>query len=457
MRQVLQTETDGAISIPVKGSQMSRMGGYRVDGIILKGREGKERKKGSFSPRFGLYWTYSHWAKRYDHHMGSVRRGLPHVTSMMCKIDEVKGTYLRIHFVEMTEVSPDVSLGPDIAIDEHEVKDVVARIEETQYFDASSMAPLTPTSLAAIARLRSYKTPPFSIWDRLPLSRRAAVLILLFADRRGDLRVVITMRASTLRNYSGQAAFPGGKADTLEETPFQIARREACEEIGLPRDDSKIPPPFRIEHLCQLPFSLAKTALVVRPCVAFLHSDDHSGSRASSVEESMIPRLDAKEVAAVFSAPFHNFLREEDEVKDGDDVTGETKDWYNGAWTDWHEGKWRMHNFHVPIHNQKVTKPKVREGGQAAIAEQLDEAEEEGLKRYRVWGMTARMLVDAARVAYDEVPEFEHNTHIGDEAVIENLYKMHRLGEKVPGGPDLTDGDIKKARIDAANPSTAKM
>jgi coenzyme A diphosphatase NUDT7 len=55
----------------------------------------------------------------------------------------------------------------------------------------------------AIARLRAYKAPPFSTWDHLPLSRRAAVLVLLFADRRGDLRVVLTMRAATLRNYSG--------------------------------------------------------------------------------------------------------------------------------------------------------------------------------------------------------------------------------------------------------------
>ncbi len=30
--------------------------------------------------------------------------------------------------------------------------------------------------------------------------------------------------------------------------------------------------------------------------------------------------------------------------------------------------------------------------------------------------------------------------------MIENLYKMNRLGEKIPGGPDLTDADIKTAR-----------
>ena len=56
---------------------------------------------------------------------------------------------------------------------------------------------------AAIARLRAFKPPPFPLWDRLPVSRRAAVLMLLYADRRGDLRVVITMRAATLRSFSG--------------------------------------------------------------------------------------------------------------------------------------------------------------------------------------------------------------------------------------------------------------
>jgi coenzyme A diphosphatase NUDT7 len=121
----------------------------------------------------------------------------------------------------------------------------------------------------------------------------------------------------------------------------------------------------------------------------------------------MIPRLDAKEVAAVFSAPFHNFLGVRDEVREGEVVPGSREDWYQGQWVDFHDTKWKMHNFFVPINNQKVSKPKVREGGQAAIAEQLDEDEDDGMQRYKVWGMTARMLVDAARVAYGENPEFE--------------------------------------------------
>jgi hypothetical protein len=62
---------------------------------------------------------------------------------------------------------------------------------------------------AAVARLRAFQPPYFPLWDRLPVSRRAAVLLLLYADRRGDLRVVVTMRAASLRSFSG-APFPGG-------------------------------------------------------------------------------------------------------------------------------------------------------------------------------------------------------------------------------------------------------
>src|SRR5688572_7928689 len=72
---------------------------------------------------------------------------------------------------------------------------------------------------AAISRLRAYNAAPSPVWDRLPARKRAAVLVLLYADRWGDLRVVNTMRAATLRSFSGHAALPGGKADHVDETP----------------------------------------------------------------------------------------------------------------------------------------------------------------------------------------------------------------------------------------------
>lgn len=150
-----------------------------------------------------------------------------------------------------------------------------------------------------------------------------------------------------------------------------------------------------------------------------------------------MPRLDAKEVAAVFSGPLHNFLLADDEVLPSPDCQhSEERErllppgkWYEGRWLEWHDSPWRVHYFYVPVNHQRVTKPKVREGGLAAIAEQLDE-EQEDVGRYMVWGMTGRMLVDTARIAYAREPEFEHNKHFGDEALVERLAGMGRLHEK---------------------------
>lgn len=280
------------------------------------------------------------------------------------------------------------------------------------------------------------------------------------------------MRASTLKTYAGQAALPGGKADSLSETPFDTARREAYEEIGLPLSDAKLPPPFRVEHLCQLPANLARTELGVRPCVAFLSASPtpaaastqtgYPASSAPSVEGTLIPRLDAKEVAAVFTAPFHNFLRASDEQLrhrsasaarvPGVEAAGFPADWYRGAWTDWHESRWRMHNFYVPVASQTVTRPRPKRSQnqppQPKITHPSPPEEPdplESLTRFRVFGMTARILVDAARVAYDEEPEFEHNSHFGDEDMIGRLLKIGRLSEKKGEKDELTREHLREA------------
>ncbi|KAL4870899.1 hypothetical protein BDV12DRAFT_184239 [Aspergillus spectabilis] len=286
------------------------------------------------------------------------------------------------------------------------------------------MPRLNAASQNAIERLRAFKPPPTS-YDLVPLSRRAAVLVLLYADARGDLRVVLTIRASTLSSYAGQAALPGGKSDSLSESPFQTARREANEEIGLPGINYPLPPPFTVEHLCEIPSSLARTELVVRPCVALLHTFDESTGENADPEVSLIPRLDAREVAAVFTAPFRDFLRLEG---GGGDEGG----WYRGGWTEWYGTDWRMHQFFVPINPHTVVKPQPHNQEQEKAEHRLQEKEREGeVTRYRVWGMTARILVDVARIAYNEEPEFEHNSHSGDEDLIRKLRGMGRLEAKI--------------------------
>jgi 8-oxo-dGTP pyrophosphatase MutT (NUDIX family) len=63
-------------------------------------------------------------------------------------------------------------------------------------------------------------------------ARTAAVLVLLTEGADG-VQVLLTERASGLRNYAGQLSFPGGAHDTNDTDPVSTALREAQEEIGL--------------------------------------------------------------------------------------------------------------------------------------------------------------------------------------------------------------------------------
>ena len=74
-------------------------------------------------------------------------------------------------------------------------------------------------------------------WGALPTGRprNAAVLVPIVEHESGPC-VLLTERASGLRNHSGQIAFPGGRMDPEDRTAIDTALREAEEEIGLPRD-----------------------------------------------------------------------------------------------------------------------------------------------------------------------------------------------------------------------------
>lgn len=254
------------------------------------------------------------------------------------------------------------------------------------------------------------------------------------------------------------------------------ARREAFEEIGLPMSDHSLPPGYTVEHLTELPSNLAMTELGVRPCVAFLKTPPPSPrNKNPDAARDILPKLDAREVAAVFTAPFRNFLCEKDvDPEAREKVPGE---WYRGSWHSWHETAWRMHQFFVPVTRSTVflakiptsytdpRPPKARStttgakspgssSSQSSLQPPLPKAfykpdSQDPLEqpRYRVFGMTARILVDAATVAYGHEPEFEHNSHFGDEDMIEKLLAIGRLSGERKEGEVLTREVMQKAKV----------
>ena len=79
---------------------------------------------------------------------------------------------------------------------------------------------------------------------RAPL-RDAAVLVPVYRDTEGELRLVIVRR--TERGiHGGQLAFPGGNREPEDPTPLDTALREAEEEIGLPRSSVSVLAPLDV-------------------------------------------------------------------------------------------------------------------------------------------------------------------------------------------------------------------
>ena len=69
-----------------------------------------------------------------------------------------------------------------------------------------------------------------------PPGAEYAVLVPLYEDVRGDVRVILTRRPDHMPTHPGDVVFPGGHREDGEE-PISTAMREAWEEIALPEEN----------------------------------------------------------------------------------------------------------------------------------------------------------------------------------------------------------------------------
>lgn len=70
-----------------------------------------------------------------------------------------------------------------------------------------------------------------------PPDARPAAVLICFADGAQGPELLLTQRATTLRNHAGQISFPGGASDLGDADATTTALREAEEEVGLDPSD----------------------------------------------------------------------------------------------------------------------------------------------------------------------------------------------------------------------------
>ncbi|MCD7453490.1 hypothetical protein HAX54_021114 [Datura stramonium] len=181
--------------------------------------------------------------------------------------------------------------------------------------------------------------------SRRSKSNRAAVLVCLFEDPQGHLRVILTKRASTLSTHSGEVALPGGKVEEGDANDIETALREAAEEIGLDRS--------LVDVVAVLESFTTKKEITVIPVVGILWD-----------RSTFNPLINTAEVAAIFDAPLEMFLKDENRREQELEYMGD---------------EYVLHFFDHETENEK----------------------------YIIWALTAGILIKAASVVYQRPPDFE--------------------------------------------------
>lgn len=120
-----------------------------------------------------------------------------------------------------------------------------------------------------------------------PAKPIAAAVLVPIVDHESGLTVLLTQRASTLKNHAGQISFPGGRIEPTDLNPAEAALRETEEEIGVTRE--------HITFAGYLEPHLVLSGYWVTPVVAFLQPDFQL-------------RLDHREVEVAFEVPLTHIL-----------------------------------------------------------------------------------------------------------------------------------------------------
>jgi len=115
-----------------------------------------------------------------------------------------------------------------------------------------------------------------------PVNPKPAAVLVPLVERADGLTVLLTERASQLKNHAGQISFPGGRTEPSDDSPRAAALREAQEEIGLD--------PRFVSVVGYLPDHVVISGFRVTPVVAFVNP-----------EFELL--LDAEEVQSTFEVP----------------------------------------------------------------------------------------------------------------------------------------------------------
>ncbi|KAF9111021.1 hypothetical protein BGX27_005505 [Mortierella sp. AM989] len=240
---------------------------------------------------------------------------------------------------------------------------------------------LNQKSLNALENLKNHTLSE----DKFQASKRSAVLVALLPNSDGELEVILTVRSSSLRTNAGDVAFPGGtpsgttegdecKCDPEDIDLIATAKREALEEILLA--------PSATQTLTLLEPALSRHMQVVTPVVVYCPE------MTTADLSSLYPN--PGEVSAIFTSPLENFLS----------PRPREHSWFDMSWL---HSNHRVHRFD----GCGTTNHVIGQDVEKAEAEKNVFIEDRSKVGWPVYGLTAGLLIEVAKIAYQREPDFQ--------------------------------------------------
>jgi 8-oxo-dGTP pyrophosphatase MutT (NUDIX family) len=146
--------------------------------------------------------------------------------------------------------------------------------------------------------------------------RTAAVLLPVFRDAEGELRIVVVVRADDGGQHGGQLGLPGGKPEPGDADLLDTALREAEEEVGLSRG--------AVEVVAELePLATQATGWLVHPFLGRVSPDTRWRLQEGEIVGILTPAARVlADPASRSTLPFSSLRFPEPLLVDGIDIEG---------------------------------------------------------------------------------------------------------------------------------------
>ena len=125
--------------------------------------------------------------------------------------------------------------------------------------------------------------------------RWAGVMAVFYPNTKGETTLVLILRKTYKGVHSNQVGFPGGKAETFDESIKHTALRETEEEVGLPQSEINV-----VKKLTKL--YIPPSNFWVQPFIGY-------------VEQTPVFTKEDAEVEAILEVPLEEFLADKSVIK----------------------------------------------------------------------------------------------------------------------------------------------